>query len=80
MVVFCDLATAQASITGIDWHARRALFNRLLAIQRFRQGARHGFQFGKLTPGEEISMRKASTLKAALQQLNNSLLSGKICE
>ena len=63
-----DFPAAQTFVAAIRRLAVR--FDRVLAIQGFRQGAREQFQFVKLVTGEQVSVAQTSARQRALEQLN----------
>ena len=74
-----DSPAAQTLVATVQRVARLASA-RLLAVQRLGQRLRHGFQFRQVASREQISVRQAAALQAALQQLNDLLLFGKVGE
>jgi len=73
-----NLLAAQALVTAVN--GRSAFFNRLPAIQRFRQRPCQRLQFVELVAGEKISVRQTPALQRALKQLNALRLLRKIFE
>jgi hypothetical protein len=73
-----NLAAVQTFIAAVGGEA--GSFDRLQAVQSFRQIRREQFQFIQRIAREQVGMAKAAASEGALQQLHALRLTGEIFE
>jgi hypothetical protein len=78
VVFVLDFPATQTSVAAVRGDTVRS--DRILAVERFRQGAGDGFELLKLMTGEQVGVTEPASGQRALQKLNPLGLPGKLCE